>query len=276
MWEFLNLDPESIAEGESYKPGKGRERDIGDRIGDGLMSILTGKDYGALVEAAAKDDRTAAIGREYGSQLDSVAGLKGYSELTDLADMEDSTITREINKRLATQKARNTAAVTYGIDITKLDDLTDPGAIMSAAIGLKDEKDRETRNEERDYKEGVVEKERTHQLALTGAQNAHEASETNKRLAHEAAERNNLRAFETEQTNARLAHEANQNNLTRQYQADLAKHDANTKLQLGMMESADRRADRADAREDRLASQRQASIMALVKGLTQMGAGFAI
>ena len=94
--------------------------------------------------------------------------------------------------------------------------------------------------------------------------------------AHNASEASKLRAFETQQTNSRLAHESEQNNLTRQYQTDVAKYDANTKLQLARMESADRRADRAAAREDRLAAQRQASIMALVKGLTQMGAGFAI
>ena len=49
-----------------------------------------------------------------------------------------------------------------------------------------------------------------------------------------------------------------------------------TKLQLGRMESADRRADRAAEREDRMAATRQASIMALIKGLTQLGAGFSI
>lgn len=104
----------------------------------------------------------------------------------------------------------------------------------------------------------------------------HTIQEGNNQRAHEAAQNQMLQAWKTQQENARLAHTASENNKTRRFQAETAKYDSQTKLQLGRMESADRRADRAAAREDRLASQRQQSIAALMKGLTQLGAGFAI
>lgn len=47
-------------------------------------------------------------------------------------------------------------------------------------------------------------------------------------------------------------------------------------MQLAMMDRADKREDRRIAREDRQADKRQASIMMLIKGLTQLGAGFSI
>ena len=211
----------------------------------------------------------------FGGRITDVAGLEGYSELPGLdglADMKSSDIEKELKRREATKQALSTAAVTYGVDIEELKGLTDPGEILSKASGLK----KAEGVAERTRQEGRADaKEERARIEAEKIRN-HTITESNNARAHEAAETSKLRAFETQQTNARLAHESTQNNLTRQYQADLAKHDANTKLQLGMMESADRRADRAAAREDRLASQRQASIMALVKGLTQMGAGFAI
>ena len=276
MWELLGLDPKSIASATDYTPGEGRKKDIGDYIGDSVMSVLTGSNYSQLVEDASKTKLGERYDDVYGGRLEDVAGLKGYSALPGvgegLADMKESDIKRELRRREATKQALSTAAVTYGVDIEDLKGLTDPGEILSKASGLKKAEGvaERTRQEGRaDAKEGrariEAEKIRNHTI-----------TESNNARAHEAAETSKLRAFEAQQTNSRLAHEATQNNLTRQYQADLAKHDANTKLQLGMMESTDRRADRAAAREDRLASQRQASIMALVKGLTQMGAGFAI
>ena len=47
-------------------------------------------------------------------------------------------------------------------------------------------------------------------------------------------------------------------------------------MQLAQLDRADKREDRRIAREDRQADKRQASIMMLIKGLTQLGAGFSI
>ena len=275
MWDLLGLDPKSIASASDYTPGEGRKKDFGDYIGDAVLSALTGTNYSELVEKESKAKRGEKLDDVFGGRITDVAGLEGYSELPGLdglADMKSSDIEKELKRREATKQALSTAAVTYGVDIEELKGLTDPGEILSKASGLK----KAEGVAERTRQEGRADaKEERARIEAEKIRN-HTITESNNARAHEAAETSKLRAFEAQQTNSRLAHEATQNNLTRQYQADLAKHDANTKLQLGMMESADRRADRAAAREDRLASQRQASIMALVKGLTQMGAGFAI
>ena len=186
--------------------------------------------------------------------------------------MRDVYIEKELRRREATKKALGTAAVTYDVDIEELKGLTDPSEILSKASGLKKAEGKA----ERDRVEERADELRLEGQRIEAGRLAHDASQKNALYAHTASENSKERAYKTQDTNARLAHEANQNNLTRQYQTDVAKYDANTKLQVAQMDSADRRADRAAAREDRLASQRQASIMALVKGLTQMGAGFAI
>ena len=275
MWDLLGLDPKSIASASDYTPGEGRKKDFGDYIGDAVLSALTGTNYSELVEKESKAKRGEKLDDVFGGRITDVAGLEGYSELPGLdglADMKSSDIEKELKRREATKQALSTAAVTYGVDIEDPKGLTDPGEILSKASGLKKA---ESAAETTRLEGRADAKEERARIEAEKIRN-HTITESNNARAHEAAETSKLRAFETQQTNARLAHESTQNNLTRQYQADLAKHDANTKLQLGMMESADRRADRAAAREDRLASQRQASIMALVKGLTQMGAGFAI
>ena len=278
MLELLGLDPKSIASAADYTPGEGRKKDIGDYIGDAILSALTGTNYSQKVEEESKAKRGQKLDDVFGGRIAEVSGLAGYSPSAlptsqlDLADMRDVDIEKELKRREATKQALSTAAVTYDVDIEDLKGLTDPGEILSKASGLKKaegiaERDRlEGRQDDRLALEREIESQRL----------AHDSNEKNALYAHQASEASKLRAFETQQNNARLAHEANENNLTRQYQTEVAKYDANTKLQLGRMESADRRADRAAQREDRLASQRQASIMALVKGLTQMGAGFAI
>ena len=47
-------------------------------------------------------------------------------------------------------------------------------------------------------------------------------------------------------------------------------------MQLAQLDRSDRREDRRIAREDRQADKRQASIVMLIKGLTQLGQGFTI
>lgn len=83
-------------------------------------------------------------------------------------------------------------------------------------------------------------------------------------------------AFQTQQTNAMNAHNARESSKRRAHEEALANHRNEQTMQLAMMDRQDKMADRAAAREDRAATQRQQSIMALIKGLSQMGAGFAI
>ena len=67
-----------------------------------------------------------------------------------------------------------------------------------------------------------------------------------------------------------------QRNHELQLQREENKAKGEMQMQIAMMEQGDRRADRETRREDRLALQRQQSIAQLIKGLTQLGAGFAV
>ena len=100
----------------------------------------------------------------------------------------------------------------------------------------------------------------------------HQQEESNKRYASESE----YRKWKDEKDDAWRKHQSEQQDkrLTAERQERGLQREQN--LQLAIMDREDKKADRRMAREDRLASQRQASIMALVKGLTQMGAGFAI
>lgn len=124
-------------------------------------------------------------------------------------------------------------------------DLNDPTSALSMTLRNQEQQrlDRQYEQDMMDYRERVEQGRLAHQTQQTNAMNAHNASESNKRIA-----------FERE-----LQNQKNQQT-----------------MQLAMMDRQDKMADRALAREDRAASQRQQSIMALIKGLSQMGAGFAI
>jgi len=96
-------------------------------------------------------------------------------------------------------------------------------------------------------------------------------------LAEQTAERDSsfknhqLRVQQIEAENQRR-----QRNHELQLQREENRAKGEMQMQIAMMEQGDRRADREARREDRLALQRQQSIAQLIKGLTQMGAGFAI
>lgn len=124
-------------------------------------------------------------------------------------------------------------------------DLDDPTSALSITLRNQEQQrlDRQYEQDMMDYRERVEQGRLAHQTQQTNAMNAHNAAESNKRIAFEREVQNQ----KNQQT-----------------------------MQLAMMDRQDKMADRALAREDRAASQRQQSIMALIKGLSQMGAGFAI
>ena len=87
--------------------------------------------------------------------------------------------------------------------------------------------------------------------------------------------------FETQQHNARESqlhrqYLAEQNAADRKANRALQREQNQQTLQLAIMDRQDRKEDRRMAREDRQADKRQQSIMMLIKGLTQLGAGFSI
>ena len=67
-----------------------------------------------------------------------------------------------------------------------------------------------------------------------------------------------------------------ENNAWRKSQAEKEERRYDMQMQLAQLDRSDRREDRRIEREDRKAEKRQDSIMLLIKGLTQLGAGFNI
>ena len=71
-------------------------------------------------------------------------------------------------------------------------------------------------------------------------------------------------------------YQSEENSAWRKSQSEKEDKRYDMQMQLAMMDRADKREDRRIAREDRQADKRQASIMMLIKGLTQLGAGFSV
>ena len=72
------------------------------------------------------------------------------------------------------------------------------------------------------------------------------------------------------------AHNADQANKQRAHEFAVQEARNNQTMQLAMMDREDKMSDRRYMREERQADKRQESIMMLIKGLSQLGAGFSI
>jgi hypothetical protein len=140
LLEALGLTPEQIAENEEYDVRKGRKRDFGDRVGDRVMSILTGRNYakevGEKTQELDRQDKEDA----YGRQIAKLRGMRGYEDIGDLSKLTDRQIKGAIAERLATKQARSTQAALTGEDRGKFLELTDPGEIEAYGAKLRTEK----------------------------------------------------------------------------------------------------------------------------------------
>lgn len=150
MWDLLNLTPEKIAEGQTWDPKKGREKDLGDVIGDGLMSILTQTNYGDEVAKYSKQYHVDDLTDIYGGRLKKVTGLEGYDDIGDLSKLSREKLLEEIKDREKTRSARSTRRASTGETVGDLDlTETDPGTIIAGGTKyLKDEKKTKERKAE--------------------------------------------------------------------------------------------------------------------------------
>ena len=133
LLELLRLTPEQIAKGETWSPTDGeRTRDGGDKIGDKVMSILTGTDYASEVEKHAKENYRTKMTRRFGDDIKDVEGVAGYKPIGDLTKLEPDQIQREIDRRTGTRNARSSYRALTGEDFEDTT-VTDPGTIKSSA-----------------------------------------------------------------------------------------------------------------------------------------------
>lgn len=251
MLDLFGLSPEQIAENEKWDPSKGeRTRDFGDKVGDSVMSFITGRNYAQEVEDAARKSHVDTLTRAAGSSLGRYGSVVGGEDVSDLSTLDSTQLTQRLTSNKNLKDARTQASVTTGRDRTQYTDLNDPDAIMSlAATHVKEDKEKEKATQKSDAAEI-----RQEGYARQDALLAHQTNETNRRLAHEAAETNKTRLHELAVQEARNAQT----------------------MKLAMMDREDKLADRRYAREDRASDRRQQSIMMLIKGLSQLGQGFSL
>ena len=146
LLELLGLTPEQIAENESWDPKKGkRTKDLGDRVGDGIMSVLTGSNYGERVQEATRGQYLDTMEDLYGDRINKTKGVAGYEAIGDLDRLTDRKIEQELRNREATRSARSSRKALTGETDADLDlTVTDPGTIKAGATKfVKDEKETE-------------------------------------------------------------------------------------------------------------------------------------
>jgi hypothetical protein len=161
LLELLGLTPEQIAKGETWSATDGeRTRDTGDKVGDKVLSILTGTDYAAEVEKHARKNYGTKMTRKFGGDIEDVKGVAGYEEIGDLTKLEPEQIQREIDRRNKTRNARSSYKALTGEDFDDTT-ITDPGTIKASAtrtlkdeVETKEEKTRDRQTAETRRQEG--------------------------------------------------------------------------------------------------------------------------
>ena len=261
MFDFL--DPTKVAESQlsSYDPKTGkREKDFGDHLGDGLMSIFM-PGFGSKVDQATQDLHVDTLKQGAGNRLTRYGSVSGGEDTSDLTRLSSRQLDQRLNANQTLKDTRTKASVTTGRDRSEYMELNDPDAIMSLAAGhVKQDKEKKEK-EARDRETSLLERS--------------ERREDN-RIAASERRQDALYAHQVEQTNLQNAHNAAETNKTRLHELALQEARNNQTMQLAMMDREDKLADRRYAREDRAADRRQQSIMMLIKGLAQLGQGFSL
>lgn len=269
-WDFLNVyDAESIYKGEADALNDGRtsiEFDLGDRFRH-LGASLLGRGDEFSREGLLKGARTELVD-EYNSnperlqQIERIRQTLGGTKVdtSDLLLPETGISTTAQDVKLSGQEALGTAVRAAHGQNPRYFDKSNIGP--GATIGDVDSESSRAL-EEADNDEGNP----TSRASVTADK---ESAEEWKKLMFQTQQQN------TQDNKDHRQFIAEQNILDRQENRQLQREQNQQTLQLAIMDRADKKEDRRIAREDRQADKRQASIMMLIKGLTQLGAGFSI
>ena len=124
---FGSVDKNAERELANYKPGRGREKDIGDHLGD----FFTGR--GNAIDRAVEDQYVEALKRKNQVALDDLRGTPGLNLPTITKDTDSDVLGQKIASA-QTKKDKYDTAVMYAaknnitLDPTKF---TDPSAIIA-------------------------------------------------------------------------------------------------------------------------------------------------
>ena len=258
--QTLGLDLESQA--ENYRNRLKEDRSGIKKWGAGdMFNDMFAEGTREEVEAAAKNLVEKEINKGATSDIELIKqGLSGVPGVNvDDLKIKDNETETQFDSRISGLKGTASAVIeaegsTPGFDRTKLGENPTISSVSqlkrSTTDGLEDDP---TRYGSRAYM-------------------AQQTANTEARLDRQ--ERESQRRFDLQQDYQRFT--AEQNAADRRANRDLQRQQNQQTLQLAIMDRADKKEDRRIAREDRQADKRQASIMMLIKGLTQLGAGFSI
>ena len=130
---FGTVEENAERELENYKAGKGRKKDIGDRLGD----FFTGR--GAAIDRAVEDQYVDNLDTSYGTTIRELNNIPGATPIKIDKDTDGRVLRQEIElakpKAQAYKDAMQQAALNdVVIDTTKI---TDPQAIIQKVVAGK-------------------------------------------------------------------------------------------------------------------------------------------
>ena len=243
---FGSVEENAEREYASYKPGKGRKKDLGDHIGD----FLTGR--GAAIDRAVEQQHIDRLKKTYGTTVDELNSQPNVSIGPFTKDTDADVLQQEIavaKPKAQAYKDMKLAAAQKDvlIDPTKITNASDGYALIQRTTKERDEKERLKLLQESEQK---LASDRAYLEGQTDKQNARaDAQLRETRLREDRKdERARLDRLETQKLNMQLRGDE----MKFKY-AQLAQQDRN-------------------ARQDK----KDRAMMALIQGLGNLGAAFTV
>ena len=248
MLDFLFGTVEENAEREysTYKPGKGRKKDLGDHIGD----FLTGR--GAAIDRAVEQEHVNRLKKAYGTTVGELNAQPNVN-IGPLTKDTDSTV---LEQQIAVAKPKAQAYKDMKLDAARNNVIIDPTKITDAATGyahinaeVKAEKERERLKLKREAEEKLA-SDRIYTEGLAERQNARADAREDRMLLREDRkdERARLDRLEERKMNMELRGDE-------------------MKFKYAQLAQQDKM-----ARQDK----KDRAMMALIQGLGNLGAAFTI
>lgn len=271
--DLLNTTASQVAQDENYDLATGKIK--GWDTGDKLRSWMTGVSRADVTQAAldAEVERLNTSTQGIRKKVRDRAAALGYQiDEGELAYKPGSLQTQESFESDITEKANVLSKLEQ---LNAIPGVTATGLTMDSSLAEIQQKiDTEKQRVARETP-GTPEYTAIEQGQRADQAEIERADARTDQLAREEYERE-WRKWKTEEDDKWRRHQSAQADADKRADRQERALQREQNLQLAIMTNEDKAADRRIAREDRLAAQRQQSIMALMKGLTQMGAGFAI
>ena len=169
MLDFLFGTVEENAERElaNYRAGKGRKKDLGDKIGD----ALTGR--GAAIDRAVEDQYVDNLQTSYGTEIGELNNIPGASPITIDKDTDGRVLRQQIDVAKPKAEAYKTAMQQAALNGVVIDTskINTPDAIYQKIVSTKKDNEETERLKLKTEGETKLASDRAYQEGLTTRQN---------------------------------------------------------------------------------------------------------